>query len=105
MGTEIEMPDNETSRILDQSIAWLRETLGPPLHALHEPLDVWLDSLPMWMAKASAVALFVFAGIWVVRLRREFVYLGAPDQARWRDLRIWAVFLLAIYASVYITLG
>ncbi len=99
------MAENHTTGILDRSITWLRETLGPPLHELHEPLDMWLDSLPMWMAKASAVALFVIAGIWVVCLRRNFVYLGALDDARWRDLRIWAVFLLVVYASVYITLG
>jgi len=99
------MVNNDTTGILDRSIAWLRDSLGPPLHDLHRPLDLWLDSLPMWMAKTSAVGLFVIVGIWAVCLKREFVFLGAPDNARWRDLRIWAVFLLAVYATVYITLG
>lgn len=99
------MVENESPDMLTQSIDWLRETLGPPLHQLHEPLDLWLDSLPMWVAKASAVGLFVLAGIWVVSLRRDFVFLGAPNQARWRDLRIWGVFLLLLYTTVYLTLG
>ena len=99
------MNDSETPGVLTRSIDWLRETLGPPLHQLHEPLDLWLDSLPMWMAKASAVGLFVIAGLWAVSLSREFVYLGAPNQARWRDLRICAVILFTLYTIVYITLG
>lgn len=99
------MVENESPGLLTRSIDWLRETLGPPLHQLHEPLDLWLDSLPMWMAKASAVGLFVLAGIWAVSLRREFVFLGAPNQKRWRDLRIWAVLLLMLYTTVYLTLG
>lgn len=83
----------------------LRARLGPPLKSLHAPLDAWLDSLPMSVALGSILALFAFTAVWVWTLRRDYVYLGAPDQARWRDLRLWATLLLIPYVVVYVALG
>ena len=83
----------------------IRETLGPPLKSLHKPIDDWLGSLPMSVAVACAIGLFVVAGLWVWTLRREFIFRGAPDQKRWRDLRLWAMVVLLPYIAVYILLG
>jgi hypothetical protein len=83
----------------------LRETLGPPLRALHEPVDAWLGSLPMSVAVGCAVGLYVVALIWTWTLRREFVFRGAPDRKRWRDLRIWATLVILPYIAVYVWLG
>lgn len=84
---------------------WLRETIGPPLKCLHAPLDNFLAGVPLSIAKLVTISLFVGAGIWVFSLRREFVYLGAPDQAKWRDLRVWAGIVLVPYILVYLFLG
>lgn len=89
----------------DRLQSWLRETIGPPLKSLHEPVDLWLGSLPMWVAVACVVALYTAAVIWVWTLRREFVYRGAPDQARWRDLRLWATLIVVPYVAIYLVLG
>ncbi len=83
----------------------VREKLGPPLRALHEPLDAWLGGLPMWIAITCAMGLYLAALLWVWRLRREFVFQGAPDRQRWRDLRIWATGVLLPYIAVYLWLG
>jgi len=83
----------------------IRETLGPPLKSLHKPLDDWLGSLPMSVAVACAISLFVVAGIWVWTLRREFIFRGAPDQKWWRDLRIWSMVVLLPYIAIYLILG
>jgi len=82
-----------------------RETLGPPLKSLHEPIDNWLGSLPMSVAMACAIGLFVLAGIWVWTLRADFIFRGAPDRSRWRDLRIWSMIVLLPYITVYLLLG
>lgn len=82
-------------------VTWLRETVGPPLKAWHGPLDEWLDSLPADTGRYFAVALFIAAGVWALTLRRDYVYLGAPDRAWWRDLRLWAVLALVPYVCVY----
>jgi hypothetical protein len=83
----------------------LRSTLGPPLKSLHEPIDAWLGSLPMSVALACALGLYLIAVIWVWTLRREFVFRGAPDQKPWRDLRLWATFVVIPYVAIYIWLG
>ncbi len=84
---------------------FLRETFGPPLKALHEPIDVWLGSLPMSVAMACALGLYAVAVIWVWTLRKEFVFRGAPDQKPWRDLRIWATLVTIPYVIIYLWLG
>lgn len=83
----------------------LRQRLGPPLKALHAPFDQWLGGLPMSVAMACAVGLYVVALIWVWGLRREFVYRGAPDRHWWRDLRIWATAVVIPYIAIYLLLG
>ena len=84
---------------------WIRATLGPPLKSLHEPIDNWLGSLPMSVAMACAIGLFVLAGIWVWTLRTDFIFRGAPDRSRWRDLRIWSMVVLLPYITIYYLLG
>jgi len=61
----------------------------------------WIHALPIWFAKAGAVLIFggVIAFTWT--LPRDFLYLGAPDNARWRDLRVWATVLLAFQFLIY----
>lgn len=85
--------------------SWLRRTLGPVLKNCFAPLDRWLGSLSMATAVICTVGLFVITGIWVWTLQREYIYLGAPDRARWRDLRIWATLVLLPYIAVYLILG
>ncbi|MEM9657896.1 MAG: hypothetical protein AAF961_05995, partial [Planctomycetota bacterium] len=83
----------------------LRDVIGPPLKALHQPVDAWLASLPMGFAVACAVGLYLAAIAWVWTLRREFVFRGAPDQRWWRDLRLWATAVVLPYIVVYLVLG
>lgn len=83
----------------------LRESVAPAIKSLLAPLDAFLNSLPMWAAQASAIGLFVFAGIFAWCMPRRFIYLGAPDQALWRDLRIWATLVLVPYVLIYFFLG
>ncbi len=82
---------------------WMNTNVAPHLHAVLTPLDVWIDALPMWVSKLCAVGLFVIVGLWVSTLKREYVYLGAPDQAKWRDLRIWTWLVLLPYIIIYLT--
>ncbi len=81
----------------------IHQALVPALRAVLGPLDAWLAGLPLWAGRASAVTLFLVAGLWLLTLKREYVYLGAPDQARWRDLRLWAAFALLPYIVLYLT--
>ncbi len=91
--------------MIDNVDEFLRTTFGPPLKALHEPIDAWLGSLPMSVAMVCAIGLYLIAIVWVWTLGREFVFRGAPDQKRWRDLRIWATLVVIPYIALYLWLG
>ena len=83
---------------------FLNEKVAPLLKRLHQPLDEWIGGLPSWAGVACAVGLFVLAGLWVLTLKREYVYVGAPDRRRWRDLRLWALLVLLPYIIIYLVL-
>ncbi len=53
------------------------------------------------MAKAVFLGLFLALAIVVMALPRSVVYRGASSRARWRDLRLWALLLIAVHAYVY----
>lgn len=86
-------------------VEWLRANVGPPIKRTLAPLDQWLVSLPMGVAQVAVLGLFALTGVWLWTLKKDYIYLGAPDQARWRDLRIWATLVLLPYIAVYAFLG
>ncbi len=71
----------------------------------HHVVDVWLMAIPLSVARYVPVALFVIAAIFALTQKRSFVFLGAPTQAAWRDLRIWTVVFLIPYVVIYLWLG
>ena len=89
---------------MDALTQWIRDTLGPPLGRWHGVLDDWIATLPEWSGRAAAAALFVSAALWAFTLKRQYIYLGAPDQAAWRDLRWWAALALIPYVLIYLWL-
>ncbi len=60
-----------------------------------------LEELPLWPAYALTVALFVGLGALSLLIPREQILEGAPDRARWRDIRIRAVLLVAAQLGLY----
>lgn len=71
---------------------------------LHDVIDRWLLAIPITWARYVVVAMFALAALWVLSLKRDYVYLGAPDTRRWRDLRLWTVLFLIPYVIVYLVL-
>ena len=55
-------------------------------------------------ARALFLAFFLLILLGVYRLPADYVFRGAPDRARWRDLRLWVVVLVVVHAFVYSTL-
>ena len=62
----------------------------------------WAAGLSDGTVRALFVAFFALTLVFVLLQKREYVYRDAPDQARWRDLRIWAVGILAIQTVIYL---
>lgn len=78
------------------------DVLVPMLKAVLGPLDVWLSGLPPWTGRLCAIVLFLAGAVWALTLKRSYVYLGAPDDARWRDLRLWALLATLPYIVLYL---
>lgn len=55
----------------------------------------------IFTARIIFQAFFGLIVVGVLLQPRAYVYEGAPSQALWRDLRIWAMLLVLIHAIVY----
>lgn len=64
----------------------------------------WLAGLdPAW-AVGLVVLLHLVLLVWAVTRPRSLVFAGAPDGARWRDLRLWVAPLLLVQVALYLLL-
>jgi hypothetical protein len=72
----------------------LRATLGT--------LDAALGAIPLGAARWFALALLVVPVAVAARARRDWIFAGAPDRRRARDLRVWAALVTLPYALLYL---
>ncbi|MGD2152470.1 MAG: hypothetical protein PVG79_04330 [Gemmatimonadales bacterium] len=63
----------------------------------------WLAGLPLWWGKVIAALFFFGIAVWAWRRPRSYIYSEAPDNHRWRDLRVWASVLMTIQFLLYLT--
>ena len=62
-----------------------------------------LASLSLEWGKVIAIFAFVGVAAWAWMRPRRFIFQGAPDTSRWRDLRVWASILLAVQIIIYLS--
>ncbi len=86
-------------------LAVLLATLEAALEFVLGPADALLGSLPLWTARVAVALLLVLPAAAVWRLDRDWVLRGAPNRARWRDLRVWAVLFVVPYLVIYLFLA
>jgi len=63
----------------------------------------WLAGLPLVWGKIMAVIAFFGMTIWAWRRPKSFIYQGAPDSSKWRDLRVWASILMVVQIVIYLS--
>lgn len=61
----------------------------------------WLNELPAAWANNITVVLFILIAAACFAIPRSSVIADAPTKSRWRDLRWWAVALIAIQLGIY----
>lgn len=62
----------------------------------------WLADVPLYWAKILGTIFFVSVIVWALKRPKEYIFKGAPDRKRWRDLRIWAAIILIVQILLYI---
>jgi len=65
----------------------------------------WVQTLPLWWANAITIALFLGIGIAVFLIPKQQIYEDAPDRSNWRDIRWWALGLIATQLGIYTLFG
>ena len=65
-------------------------------------MNLWLESVPLYWAKILGTIFFLCVIVWALTRPRAYIYRGAPDTKRWRDLRIWAVIILMVQIVIYL---
>ncbi len=70
--------------------------------AAGEALIGLLGMIPMWGVKVLVVLVFAGLVILALRLPRDYIFIGAPDKSRWRDVRIWIVVVAILEVLVYL---
>ena len=61
----------------------------------------WLAGLDLIWAVVITTAGYLALLIWSLARPAEEILAGAPDRARWRDLRLWILPLLLIQIGLY----
>ncbi|MDA1074126.1 MAG: hypothetical protein O3A63_05100 [Proteobacteria bacterium] len=60
-----------------------------------------MADLPVWWANVATVVLFVLLAALVMLIPKATVIGDAPDRRWFRDLRWWALLLIAIQLCIY----
>lgn len=61
----------------------------------------WLANVDVVWGAVVAVAAYLVLLVWAATRPRAQIYRGAPDRARWRDLRLWIVPLVLVQVVLY----
>ena len=61
----------------------------------------FVAAIPLWGVRAAVIASFIGIAIWAMTMPRAYAFKGAPSQAWYYDVRIWAVVVLGIEILPY----
>ncbi len=61
-----------------------------------------VGALPLWSIKFLVIGIFLGLAGWSATLSEDYVFQGAPDHSRWRDLRIWAAIVIGLVILPYL---
>ena len=61
----------------------------------------WLQALPVAWANGITQVLFVGIALACFAVPKTVFMRGAPDNARWRDIRYWALALVIVQLGIY----
>ena len=87
---------------MERLTQFLEQQLVPLLKPSVDVFHAVIDPVPPSVWRFSICAYLVLGTIWALFLSRDYVLLGSPDRARWRDLRLWVPVLLVPYLLIYL---
>ena len=76
--------------------------IGETWNVLSGLVNAVVGAFPLWSVKLLVIGIFLGLSGWSFTLSDDYVYRGAPDRSRWRDLRIWAAVVIGLVILPYL---
>ncbi len=62
----------------------------------------WLANVSESWGRFFVIMAFIVPFVFAMTLRRAYIYQGAQDLHRWRNLKYWVFFIVAVQVGVYL---
>ncbi|MBN1465011.1 hypothetical protein JXA02_04570 [candidate division KSB1 bacterium] len=62
----------------------------------------WLNGVSVAWGKFFTLLAFIAPMIFALTMKKRYIYQGAPDGARWRNLKIWVLAIVVIQVAIYL---
>ncbi|MBN1551679.1 hypothetical protein JW979_09425 [bacterium] len=65
-------------------------------------MNEWLNDFPIFWSKIVATLTFAGGVLWTWIRPKSFIFKDAPDEKKWRDLRIWITVIMISQIVIYL---
>ncbi len=62
----------------------------------------WCSRLSLGWGRFLVILAFILPLIFALSLPRKYLYLGAPNQKLWRNLKLWVFLLVLAQVMIYL---
>lgn len=62
----------------------------------------WLNNLPIAWGKFLVILAFIAPLVFALTMKKHYIYAGASDNARWRNLKLWVLVIVVVQVAVYL---
>ena len=61
----------------------------------------WANHVSETWARVFIITAFFIPFIFALTMKKQYIFRGAPDRKRWRDLKLWILILVIIQTIIY----
>ena len=62
----------------------------------------WIADLTEGWARFLVIMAFILPMIFAFTLKKKYIYQGASDEKKWRNLKYWVFVIVAVQVAIYI---
>ncbi len=61
----------------------------------------WFNNINLIVAKLIILAVFILQFVFALLFSKKYIYAGATDKSKWRNLKYWIFLLTLIMITIY----
>ena len=62
----------------------------------------WCNNIPEIWARIFIIIAFIIPFVFALTMKKKYILKGAPDNKKWRNLKLWVLLLVIIQIVVYV---